>query len=91
MRLSVVLLILTCGCGSSDTGQLTPPGDNTTTLSRSAELQDHAIPESSIGSLSDWQQSLLSDAGWNLPATQLDAADSELPAPSWEMLQEVLQ
>src|SRR5690606_17184535 len=34
---------------------------------------------------------LLSDAGWNIPATQFDAADSELPAPSWEMLQEVLQ
>ncbi|MCB1216790.1 hypothetical protein KDL44_05320 [bacterium] len=53
---------------------------------------DKAIPESEIARLSERQRALLADPGWNTaPATAIGPAADQLPAPSHDLLMEVLQ
>jgi hypothetical protein len=89
MWLGLLACTFLAGCGGGQAG-LAITQDAQGTALRSAALDTLSIPESEITQLSDWQQTLLADGGWNQPYIQPGpSAVSALPAPSRELLLEM--
>lgn len=86
----VVLALALSACGGN-MGSGTVPGPSQI-RSETAPVYRNAIGESEIGTLNDWQRSLFSDPGWNAVPAPVERDESDdLPAPSTELLLELLQ
>ena len=91
MMLAVVFTALSCGGGGGGTVDLASSGTKGAVVSNEISRSTGVlVTESEIATLPAWQQELLSDSGWNQPYIT-PRAKTEMPAPTWEMLESFVQ
>ena len=87
--ITVVLVgLLAASCGGGSTGASLEP-DGLAPATSVARTTGVLINETEIATLPDWQQEKMADTGWGQPYIT-PVAETAMPAPTWEMLEEYL-